>query len=313
MTGLNRDILAEFKKITSLNAELYFSRATDFLSSSYNRITAYFSGKQSKVSQGDFNALTDLEAQTENFLSTIRLQKQKLKNLKWWLLIEHVESIDSRLNSLRKANKWSKSSLTDFGYHPSLQAVYTTKARQTLERIAQDVLKKVTPQDDWVDIAIANQLTEEDYTPAGGVPLQLSFPRINQGIAISAVVAVMIGKSIYGLDLNKKIQFDEDSEDLLVLSYDDTVQQAVEILANLRKYDNPDFPFLGLQSSVVIGNNRASLNFPVIGRQMAETFASDDSLKNFQLLSITVDQDNLNISFQCQTRLNETTDGMIIV
>lgn len=313
MTDINLDVLAEFKSITSVDAQTYFTNAQTFLSTSYNRIVAYYSGKQSQANQSDFANFTQLQKDTESILALFRLSSKQLSNLKFWLLLDHVEDIDSRLSSLAKINKWSKSSLTNFGYDPAQQALYTLKSRQTLERVSQDVLGTATPDDDWVDIALTNQLREEDYTTAGGVTVQLSFPTINNGITINSVVAVMVGNAIYGVDFDQKIQFDEDAEDLLILSPEDTVTQSLNILANLKKNSNPDFPDLGLQSSVIIGASRASLNFPVIIRQMTEAFASDDSFKNFTLLSIQIVDDSLQISFQVQTRLNETKTGTITV
>lgn len=308
---LQKEVLAEFRAITSCNIEEILTDATNFLVGPYNRIVSYYSGEKTKVSQADFNLFDEVERKVEVAFSVFRTQSNAFNNLKWWLLLDILEQIDSRLKSLRKINKWSKSSQTSFAFVPTQQAFYTNKQHQTLERVAQDVLKKRNPTDDWFDIAIANKLEEEDYTSEGGTSMLLSFPSINNGIDISAVVDTMVGDNILGKDLDRDLRFEND--DLKVLSTTETVQQSVEILAGLRKNDNPDFPDQGLQSSIVIGGNRASLNFPIITRQYIETFASDDSLKNFQLLSLQVVEDGLEIKFQIQTRLNETIDHQIVV
>lgn len=304
-------VLEEFQQITSTDVQTYLTTALNFLQSSYNRIVAFYSGQQTTVSQADFTAFTQLQEDTENMLAVFRLQGQSLKNLKFWLLLDHVEDIDSRLSSLAKINKWSKSSLTFVGYDPAQQAAYTLKAHQTLERVAGDILNLSNPDDDWYQIAVNNQLTEEDYTVDGGTTVQLSFPTINNGISITSVIAVMQGNAILGLDFQKKLEFSDN--DLTILSPQDTVTQSMYILAKLRQNDNPDFPTLGLQSTVVVGGNRASLNFPVISRQITQVFASDDSFKNFQILNLGVTSDSLNLTFQVQTRLNETESGTIAI
>ena len=56
---------------------------------------------------------------------------------------------------------------------------------------------------------------------------------------------------------------------------------------------------------LIIGQSRASLNFPIITRQLNQTIATDDSLKNFTINSVTYDQDNLYVDFTVQTRLGE--------
>lgn len=304
-------VMEEFEDITSTDIQTYLTNVMNFLSTSYNRIVAFYSGQQSTVSQADFTSFTNLQTDTENMLAVFRLQGQALKNLKFWILLDQVEQIDSRLNSLANINKWSKSSITFVGYDPAQQAAYTLRAHQTLERVASDILSLPTPDDDWYSIAINNQLTEEDYTVDGGTTIQLSFPTINNGISINSVVAVMTGDAILGLDFQKKLQFADD--DLIVLDGPDTVTQSMYILAKLKQNDNPDFPTLGLQSAVIVGGTRASLNFPVISRQITQVFASDDSFKNFAIQNLNVTQDQLNLSFQVSTRLNETQTGTIAI
>jgi hypothetical protein len=90
-----------------------------------------------------------------------------------------------------------------------------------------------------------------------------------------------------------------------VLGYDDTIRQAVDILVNLKKNDNPDNPNHGLQSGLVAGTNRALFNFPVIIRQKSQDFANDDTLKNFRIINLSRDQDNMMMDYEVQTRLNE--------
>lgn len=310
---INVAVLDEFQALTSQDVKQFLTDANNFLQTSYNRIVLYYQGQPSQVQSGDFKVFDNLRKRTESMLATFRIQGNVLKNLKFWLLLDHIENVDSRLASLYKINKWSKSSLTNFGYDPAQQAAYTLKAHQTLERVSQDVLNNTTPDDDWVQIAINNNLKEEDYTVQGGSTVLLSFPNVNNGVSVSAVVAVMVGNAILGTDFDKATRFDPVTQDLAVLSPEDTVQQSMQILANLRKNDNPDFPQYGLQSSVVVGGTRASLNFPVISRQLTETFASDDTFKNFTITQIGVINDTLSIAFTVQTRLNETVDGLIKV
>jgi hypothetical protein len=308
---LTRDILQEFKKITGQDIESFFAGCAIFFNANYNRIVAYYSGTSKIPEKGAFEQFEELERRCEDFFVLYQQMASRLNSLKWWVVLETLEEIDLRFKTLRKINKWSRSSLDNVSYDPAIIATYALKPQQTLERVAQDILGKLNPTDDWVDIALTNKLEEEDYTPAGGVNLQLTFPKINRGIQIAAVVDIMNGKSIYGKDIYRKTMFEND--DLKVLDYDATILQAVEILAALKKNDNPEFPADGLQREVTIGGTRAMLNFPVIGRQMSETFATDDSLKNFQITDMVIDQDNLLINFQVQTRLNETQEGDIVV
>lgn len=310
---LTGEILDEFKQITSKDIKSFFQRALAFLNDGYNTITAYYSGKSNTISSEPFAIFNSLKSDRNIMFVAFQDHAKQLDNVKWWLVLEQLESIDSRLNTLDNINRWARSSATNVGYDPAINVSYTIKSNQTLERVSQDILKDNNPIDDWYDIAIKNNLAEEDYSAEGGTAIQLSFPKVTTNQQINSVVDRMDGKTIYGKDLDKKLQFDSATEDLKVLDYDTTVFQSVEILALLKQNDNPDSPSDGLQTGVVIGGNRALLNFPVITRQMTSTFAGDDSLKNFKITSISLDQDNVQVAYEVQTRLNETYSGQVVV
>jgi len=309
---LTKEILREFKKITSKDVELFLLKALSFFSIEYQEIVSYYSGESTNISSKPFEVFEKIKKERDEMFSTFQLHSKQLNNAKWWLLLEQIEEIDSRLKTLDNINKWSRSSLTKVGFSSDLSVQYTLKQNQSLEKVVSDVLNS-SNSEEWVNLAIQNDLTEEQYSLEGGVDLQLKFPQVNRGIRVESVVDIMISKSIYGKDLSKKLQFSSTQEDLKVLGYDETITQSVDILSQLKKEDNPDFPNQGLQSTIAVGANRATLNFPIIQRQMKETFATDDTLKEFILTGLTIEQDNLSMSYEVQTRLSETYDGQVIV
>lgn len=314
--NLDKDILNEFEEITQKNVIDFLQRAQLFLKNDRKSIVSYYNGISKQISSQPFQKLRQLEIELISFFEAYQLHSATFHNSRWWDLLDVFEQLDSVFASLRNTHRWSRSSISKFGYDPNMQINYTLSENQTLERVSQDILLQQDPNNQWYDIAVANDLTEEEYTVDGGVELQLSYPRINRGIQLKSVMDVIIGKKIYGLDLDKKLTFVFDQDgfcDLKVLDHNDTVYQAVEILTLLKKNSNPDFPTEGLQSSVVVGGNRALLNFPVIARQMKQTFSTDDSLKNFVVKNIAYEQDNLLISYEVETRLNETYDGKTII
>lgn len=308
--NLTKATLQEFKKITGTDLEDFFSATVVFFGKDYNKIVAFYSGNTTSIDKGTFDNFDSIQATCETVFSKFQSIAGRLSNAKWWYVLEFIEQIDSRLRTLRNINKWSRSSLKGVNYHPSFQIDYITKQQQTLERVSNDILN-VDDEDNWFNIAIDNHLPEEGYTMNGGASLKLSLPVINKGIQVDAVIAVMVGKAIYGLDVYKKIQFVDN--DLTVLDYDGTIEQSVNILANLKRNDNPAWPNDGLQREIIMGGTRASMNFPIIQRQLASAFSTDDTLKDFTITSVDIDQDNLIMNFQVTTRLNEVTDGRTIL
>lgn len=307
MITITTNTLDEFYAKTKKNIVPFFRRATAFFTTSYPDLVDYYSGQSVQITQGVFTQLALLEEECSEILVMYKNLGTRLNNAKWWVLLDYIEQIDSQLKTARNINKWSKSSIATVAYNPVMQVPYTLKPKQTLERVAQDILKSTNPSDDWVDIALQNQLTEEDYSITGGTSMTLGFPQVNNGVAINAVVDVMIGDNIYGKDLDRFFGFDEDTNDLRILSPSDTLMQSIFILAALRQNDNPDYPTEGIQSSIVAGSNRATLSFPIINRQMSATFATDDTLQNFQITNLETQGVGLLISFSVEPRLQTSS------
>lgn len=303
---INYNILVEYEGITSFNMAAYFQFALEFINSDYQTIVSYYSGIIDKISSDPFNNLKIIKQQRDAAFESFNSHKQKLTNLKWFLLIEKIEDIDSRLHTLDNINKWSRSSLTNVGYDPSFSFGYTLKQKQTLEGVSQNVLGDVNPEDDWFKIAIDNDITEEDYSPDGGTQMTLKVNRSSGfNFQINSVVDIVQGKSVLGKDLDNKFGFDSVNNDLKVLSPDDTIMQAAYNLIKLKKNDVSSARALGLQSSMVVGSNRALLNFPVIVRQLSTTFASDDTFKEFTVNKMSTEQDNVTVEWQVKSRLGE--------
>lgn len=312
MNLYNKDILDEFQLMTGKNLREFFSKALLFFTSDYPAIVEYFSGKRKDISSLPFENFTFIKQELDSCFTLFQLFSNNMKDSRWWILLDQLEEIDSRLLTLASINRWARSSATSTSYSPTVQIDYVLLQNETLETVSKNVLGDANPQDDWVNIALSNDLEEEDYSFEGGNPLRLQLDSlVNLGITVNSVVDTIIGKSIYGRDLTKYISFEND--DLTSLQYDDTIKQAADILSKLRKGDNPNFPNLGIQSTAVIGANRNLMNFPIISRQMNEVFNSDDTFKNFQMVNLSISEDNLTCAIKVTTRLNEVESYNLVL
>lgn len=297
-------ILEEFKKITSKDLQLFFKKADIFFKTDYQEITSFYQGKIKQISSIAIANFVHLKTETNSVFEVFHLHSSQMKNQKFWNLLEVIEEVESRLFTLSNMNKWARSSVSNTSYSSSVQFEYVMKQNQSLEDIAKLVLEQSNYQDSWFDIAKRNHLFEVDYDNEGGVELLLELDSTsNLTIQVNSVVDTLQGKSIYGKDLYKSIIFVDD--DLKTLDYDKTVEQSVNIMINHKKNHHPDYPSLGLQSTLVVGGNRALMNFPVIIRQLTEVFESDDTFKQFTVNSLSIEQDNLFSDFKVFTRLNE--------
>jgi hypothetical protein len=176
-----------------------------------------------------------------------------------------------------------------------------------LSKLATVIMSQLARRDIWIIDVDIFEYTKKKISfkePMDGKGLILKGKRFNiTGLKLTSVVDVLYGKSIYGKDIYQRLTITGD--DLQVLDYDSTLLQSVDILVNLRRNSNPDFPNLGRQTQLLVGSTRASFNFPIVDRDLKTVFASDDSLKDFQLTKLERVEDNVTISFQVYSRLNE--------
>jgi len=303
---LTAEVLTDFFKATRKDVRATLLRYSIFMQSDYKLIADFYQGKSKSVYSSSFKNFFKIKNEVKDILSIFDKSATNLENIKYVDLVEVIEQINDTLLSLNNINKWSRCSTDLFGYNQNFKLDYVFSQNDSLEKVAKNILNSKNPQDDWYNIAIENNISENEYTSEGGVSLQLSLNNNSiQNFEINSVVDVIQGKSIYGKDLDQNIHYDTDLQDLHVLSEDETLNQAVLILVTMRKNDNVDFLNHGLQGSLVIGQNRSLLNFPVLNRQLVETFKNDDTLKNFNLTKMYFVEDNLYIDFEISSRLDE--------
>ena len=192
------NIFEEFQTITGYDLQSYFQNALQFFNTDYVTIVNFYSGYTSSISSQPFQNLQNLQQQNDQVFAIWKDCSSQFNNLKWFLLLEQIEEIDSRLATTENINKWARSSLSNVSYDPSFTLDYILAQNQTIENVAQTVTGSDTPEDDWMQIALDNVLTEESYTNSGGNDLKISFQKSNRNFQISSVVDVIKGKSIYG-------------------------------------------------------------------------------------------------------------------
>ncbi|MBJ7437018.1 MAG: hypothetical protein JHC54_15340, partial [Acinetobacter sp.] len=179
---------------------------------------------------------------------------------------------------------------------------YITKQHETISDIT-NTLTNSQQQLSWTDIAIRNTLNEEDYNLNGGKLLTL--PATNDGttIVVDSVVDVMTGLNIFGKDLTQKLSYVND--DLATVVGRDCLFQSTVILSELRKQDDPHNPTIGIDASLIVGSNQASLNFPIISRQITQVFATDDTFSSASATEILLENGNLFITVVAKSRFED--------
>jgi len=308
MNNINREILNEFTKLTKFNVVNYYAAFLEFMRTDYNDLENYFSGKTEIINPLAFKRLNNLINVTDHLFSTLTQIKDKLNNYMWFELIDQLENMSFELQFAKNISKWLRSPKTNTSYSDSIELQLTLKQNQTLENVNKDTLNEVDWQNSWVKTAKRNNLKEEDYSLEGGVLLNVSLTQ-SGSIFINAVVDNISGEKVMGLDIDRKITFEND--DLKVLNYVETFKQSVYVLSSLKQNDDPFYPINGVDANSVVGSNISTINYPSIFRQMSSTFATDDTIINFSITDIKRIQDAIYATFEVQNRIGDNENFKI--
>jgi hypothetical protein len=98
-----------------------------------------------------------------------------------------------------------------------------------------------------------------------------------------------------------------------VLGYDDTLQQTLSILFNLKVNDNPEFPADGIYPSLVIGQTFKAIALPSVIRQLFQVCSTDDIISKIEVLDTSFDQDSLNLKTSISIKSGESKQMTLVV
>ena len=157
-----------------------------------------------------------------------------------------------------------------------------------------------TPNEDWVALAISNQVYEADYTRKGGNVLDVE-RKNNADFNITTVVDIMVGDNILGKDYLRKLTITP--EDIVALDAVDTMNQAAEVYLQVTKGSVPEFPYIGVTKGVV-GSPRSVLKLASISREVSNNFKTDDSFRSIEMVDNGINQDVAFYDFKIVSRLN---------
>lgn len=309
----NEDTLDRYKNVTGFDVDEFIQDFIEFNGTYKQNIVAFYSGVTQTPDSISFDFMKELINRSTSILTLVSLNKDSFSNFSDWNMLELLEDIDLKLQTTNNISKFLRSAITSENYNPKPQLLKSLKQFQSLEMLAGNELNSPNPQDDWADIAIKNNLKEEDYDYNSGNLLKVSFIQGGSLLINSVVDNIDTGEKTYGLDIQKKIEFDSDQNDIKILSYQDTKLQSIDTLVNLKKNDNPEFPDQGYSQALVVGSNIGSLAFPSLFRQLYNTFSTDDSFKSFSITNVKRDQDALFIEYEVQTRAGEIEKGNISI
>ncbi len=278
---IDAEWIAEFDRATGLNLDVHLDAFVAFTESSYPALDAYFAGVTPTLDTTAYNELLRLRTDNLRALQEYQNRSGQWKNYGMYEVLDTLETIQLHLDTALNLPRYARAGADRSSFVTN--SVFDTPLRngQTLENLARNGLLAENPEDDWIDLAISNDLREVDYGPETESQ-SLQAPLLSTlRVRVESVVDTMQGSNLLGRDMARRIRFYND--DLQVLNGPATYTQAVEILGGMFKGDNPEFPEQGVDARLVVGTNTASIFHSLITRQLNDLFSGDDTIASLEI------------------------------
>lgn len=294
-----RIAIDEFTRFTGYDLSNYLVRVDTFFTKNQPKIFNWYKGITDTPDADSFKSLFLILNESSKVLLLFDNNKGSFDNKFYFFeLLENLELIDNKLLTTLNLSRLLRSVRTINSYKSKIESDYVMKKYDTLESIQN---QNVSPNDfdnKWWDLALRNDLSEEEYDIEGGDEIKIPLD-LQSNIFLTSVVDNMIGDRMYGKDIQRKLKFEND--DLKTLSYKETAEQSVEIFLETKIGTVPENPTLGYEEDLVVGTTKASISLPVLKRQLNSIFNTDDSFSSFSIKKIEIKQDALYVEFEVNT------------
>lgn len=301
-----------FSSVLRYNLGNYINLYSVFVSDFQKQIENYYKSIEDLPNIDAFDFMISLIKESSKIDDLIKLNKKSFNKINHWEFVEFLDDIKGNLETVQNSAKWLGSSKLKNNYRTiSIQSNYILNQNETLENIIENNFGGDF-QNDWIDLSLKNNLLEQDYSVDGGNNVEISQPvSYSSKLFIKTVIDSLQGDKLYGLDISKKITFE--NNDLKVESYKNTLKQSVLILSMVKKGDVPEFPYFGVDADLGIGSNVGQLIFSSVVRQMTMVFATDDTLTDFNVIDVFYKNTDLNIEYSVNTFNNKQLKSKITI
>ncbi len=292
-------ILDDFMDVTGYDLQAFYESFSDFVSTGAPLIRGYYLGNITEPDAEAFTELDRLLKEAQLIDGVLYDNREGLSyDAEFWELLDEFEDMKNVLSTTVNSGRWMRSVKTNTSYSEFPEIVVVLRQNQTLEALSR-AIGNPDGNNEWSQIALRNDLREEDYSSAGGNELRVSTTN-GQSIIIDDVVAFMVGEDMYGRDWDRKLTFEDN--DLKTLSPQDTINQCYTVLVALSKGDVPEYPNFG--TNRVIGGNISSMEYPTYFRQVKQTLLSDSVTEDVSIIELDYEQDILKMKVTIKTKLN---------
>ena len=291
------DMYEKFLSVTGYNIKDFFQSYVDFCSEYYPYIVDYYQGGE--INADSFYELDKLIAQINIIEPLFQLHENKLDDISMWELLENFSEIVTKLTTIQNSDRWLRSA--SVGRTNTLQLEKQLRTGETFETVSEQ-LELENPEDDWVDIVVPQYIIEEDYVTGHGSNT-FSVNLKNVGINyVDNVVDTLVNENILGKDLS--IEFVFENEDLKIIKFQKSMEQALQIILEAVKGCIPEFTDYGLPSDF-IGQTTNAIQYPIIFKSLMNMFQRDNRWASAELIDLKKVEDSIFMKVRATTVTKE--------
>lgn len=291
------DMYEKFLSVTGYNIKDFFQSYVDFCSEYYPYIVDYYQGGE--INADSFYELDKLIAQINIIESLFQLHENKLDDISMWELLESFSEIVTKLTTIKNSDRWLRSA--SVGRTNTLQLEKQLRTGETFETVSEQ-LELENPEDDWVDIVVPQYIIEEDYITGQGSNT-FSVNLKNVGINyVDNVVDTLVDENILGKDLSTEFVFE--NEDLKIIKFQKSMEQALRIILEAVKGCIPEFTDYGLPSDF-IGQTTNAIQYPIIFKSLMNMFQRDNRWASAELIDLKKVEDSIFMKVRATTVTKE--------
>lgn len=292
----NLTVFENFKKYTGYDIESYFNMYIEFTNTYYPMIVNYYNG--SDINQNSFIFFDALKNESKTVESLIDRSSNRFNTTEYWDFVDLISDIQNSIFKVDSLARWLRSSRTD-RFSSNIKISYIQKQNQSIEAISRSF--GFNNEDDWVNLSIQNQISEEEYTNKGGKFLKASFVN-NQSFDLENIVDTLSETNIYGKDIAVKMEFD--NSDIRVLQGKESLQQTFSTIMSTIAGSIPEFEGDGIPD-YLFGTNQNIIQYPILFRSLMSMFQKDKRFSSFEILNIKKEQDAIMIETQVKSITGE--------
>lgn len=291
------DMYEKFLSVTGYNIKDFFQSYVDFCSEYYPYIVDYYQGGE--INADSFYELDKLIAQINIIEPLFQLHENKLDDISIWELLESFSEIVTKLTTIKNSDRWLRSA--SVGRTNTLQLEKQLRTGETFETVSEQ-LELENPEDDWVDIVVPQYIIEEDYVTGQGSNT-FSVNLKNVGINyVDNVVDTLVDENILGKDLSTEFVFE--NEDLKIIKFQKSMEQALQIILEAVKGCIPEFTDYGLPSDF-IGQTTNAIQYPIIFKSLMNMFQRDNRWASAELIDLKKVEDSIFMKVRATTVTKE--------